>query len=215
MTVSVRARGAASVLAFSHLLGFGRPAKSSAKAEDDDRKDDPDAEDGDEDETDEKKDSKKSKKAKAEDDDNKDDPDAEDGDDEETDEKKDSKKAKKAKAEDDETCDDDDEDYASARRAGRQAERDRWAKVLSHPASGQGRVAAACQLLSTSNLGASAIIGALDALPASGARGSSLDQRMQGARPPNPGPDGGAEPSDASAMAKQIVSLGRQRRGEK
>lgn len=165
-----------SAMPFAHLLGF--PAKPSAKAEDDDKKDD-DSMSEDDDADDKKDDAKAGKSGKS----------AGDGD--EDDDKE------HAEDDDDDTKAADDEDDTKAS-AARKAERGRWTKVLGNAAAGEGRIATACQLLSTTNLSASQIIGTLQTVPAASAgRGSDLYAAMSGVKDPKIGRD--AESSGSSA----------------
>ena len=107
--------------------------------------------------------------------------------------------------------DDSDPKVRKAAKSGRKAERARWTKVMGSKAA-DGRVAAACQLLSTTTASAASVIGTLAALPAveapaaSGGRGR-LDERMASRPGPKVGQDAPAAGGDfaaqsAAAMAK-------------
>jgi hypothetical protein len=206
----------ATASAFAHLLGWARPAGARAEEEDDNQEDAARAEDDDDqdqDDDDKAKKSKKAKGAKAEGEDDDADVSAEDDDDQDQDDDdkaKKSKKAKGAKAEEDDDNQDDDDKAKGAK-----AERARWAKVLKSPAAGHGRIAAACEMLSNTDMSSQAVIATLGALPAGGAA-SGLRDRMAGVSRPDVGGSGSQAPGNKSAaLAAQIVEAGKIRRGEK
>ena len=105
--------------------------------------------------------------------------------------------------------DDSDPKVRKAAKSGRKAERSRWAAVMKHPAA-SGRVAAACQLLSTTTASAKSVIGTLATLPAAEApvatgQRSRLDERMASRLGPKVGSD--APAAAAGDFAAQSVAL--------
>jgi hypothetical protein len=110
-------------------------------------------------------------------------------------------KGKKAKAD----MDDDDDEAKKATKA----ERSRWTKVLGHTNAGEGRVAAAVNLLATTEASAASIIGTLGHLPSASASrpGDGLYSRMNAERVPNPGagPAGKASTDDFGAQVAAAV----------
>jgi hypothetical protein len=98
-----------------------------------------------------------------------------------------------------------------AAKAGRKAERGRWAKVLGHKAA-TGRVPAACQLLASSPMGASAIIATLASLPAAEAPRAghpNLQDRMGSRQNPRVGSDvsGGGEQTFGQQVAAAVSKV--------
>jgi hypothetical protein len=180
-------RAMTGVARFAHLLGIAASASADDERDDEDAAADDNDEDmaaDDEDDADDKaKKSKKAKKAKAEDDE--DDHDAQDD-----------------KGDEDAESEDDNKDAKSARAA----ECARWSKVMASEHAGNGRIAMACQMLSTTNLSAAQIIGTLASAP-TGAAQAQADRRgsLYGAmagRDPKPGGDGGKTPG--ASLADQI-----------
>ncbi|HZR87886.1 MAG TPA: hypothetical protein VFB02_13840 [Bradyrhizobium sp.] len=201
------ARAGAGASPFAHLLSglTGGRSKAAAAAdderpedEDDDKKAESD-DDGHDDEDDDKK-SKKAKKAEDDDGDKK----AESDDDEDDDKK--SKKAKKAKADDEDDGDDDHEE-------GKKAERARWSSVLKSPAAGDGRLAAACEMLATTDMSSKAIIRTLSALPVAPAAVGGLQARMGGVKQPQVGGDGGKPAGEADSFAAEMAAASNLARG--
>src|SRR5581483_142979 len=189
------ARAGAGASPFAHLLSglTGGRSKAAAAAdderpedEDDDKKAESD-DDGHDDEDDDKK-SKKAKKAEDDDDDKK------------------SKKAKKAKADDEDDGDDDHEE-------GKKAERARWSSVLKSPAAGDGRLAAACEMLATTDMSSKAIIRTLSALPVAPAAVGGLQARMGGVKQPQVGGDGGKPAGEADSFAAEMAAASNLARG--
>ena len=128
-----------------------------------------------------------------------------DGHDDEDDDKK-SKKAKKAKADDEDDGDDDHEE-------GKKAERARWSSVLKSPAAGDGRLAAACEMLATTDMSSKAIIRTLSALPVAPAAVGGLQARMGGVKQPQVGGDGGKPAGEADSFAAEMAAASNLARG--
>ena len=81
--------------------------------------------------------------------------------------------------------DDVDPKVKKAAKSGRKAERSRWSKVMGH-SSAAGRVATACQMLSTTSMSSRQIVGVLKTTPAEGATSAqapSLRERMSAQAP--------------------------------
>ena len=183
---------------FSHLMNWGSGAKASAataEEDEDDKKAEEDEDDKSASEDDEKPaENKKAKKVKAEDD-----------------------EAAAEDDEDDKVEGDDDDKEASATAA----ERTRWATVMSSKVAAEGRVATACNLLSTTDMSARAIISTLATITVAAAptRGAGLYAAMGGVKDPKLGagvpPTKSAGPATTpEAMAAQIGAAAAKARGK-
>lgn len=189
-------------------------ARTARRAEEDERREKEDARRAEEDKTREEEDARRAEEDVGEEDDK-------EKDKRDTDGKKGRKAKGKTKGEDydEEECeeeDDPDAKVAQAARAGRLAERARWANALdkSTPAT----AAAACVMLASSEMHSSAVIAAAKSLPAPEARTgrARLDERMGAVRTPIISSDGGSAPDPESPEAKAaaILLAGKKRRGE-
>ena len=93
---------------------------------------------------------------------------------------------------------DSDPKVRKAAKSGRKAERKRWAKVMSHASIGPEHAPAACQMLSTTPMTASAVVRTLSALPVGKPVAASGRDRLDARMAARPAPKVGADVKAAS-----------------